>query len=238
MLPLFLIPELPNSGVVEITGEEAQHAISALRIKTQELISLTNGYGARAIAQVVEVNKKTLIVEIQSYEFEKAPEIELVVAQALTKGDRARETVELLTQAGVARLIPWQAQRSVGVWKSEALQKWITWSKEATKQSRRSWIPEIVSAQSTSEIAQQISEFDLALIFQEDANVKLSTILEGKSLNSVLIIIGPEGGVTPEESSIFVAAGAIPVVMGKPVFRSAHAGAAALAAVQTALKIW
>lgn len=238
MLPLFLIPELPNSGVLEITGEEAQHAISALRIKSQEFISLTNGYGARAIAQVIEVKKKTLLVEIQSYEIEDAPEIELVVAQALTKGDRARETIELLTQAGVAKVIPWQAQRSVGVWKSEALQKWTSWSKEATKQSRRSWIPEIFSAETTAEIAQRISNFDLALIFQEDATAKLSAALEGKSVNSVLIIIGPEGGVTPEESATFVAAGAKPVVMGQPVFRSAHAGAAALAAIQTALKIW
>lgn len=238
MLPLFLVKQLTKSGFVEIIDEEAQHAISAMRIGVSEQISLTDGAGARAVARVVEVKKKKLLVEIQSYEFEEQPTLKLAVAQALTKSDRAREAVELLTQAGVNKILPWKAQRSVGNWKEDALQKWHSWAREATKQSRRSWFPEVSAAVSTAELVAEFENFDLILIFQEGAKSKLSSVLENKSPKSILMIIGPEGGITDDESELLNSAGAISVVMGKPVFRSAHAGAAALAGVQTALGIW
>lgn len=238
MLNLFLVDELPNSGPLEISGDEAKHAISALRVKVGEEIALSNGMGVRAVGKVVAVGKKNLIVEIQSTVLEEAGLVQLVVVQALTKGDRARETIELLTQAGVHQIIPWSAARSIGTWKEDSLERWITWSREATKQSRRSWVPNVVSINSTNQVTALISEFDLALIFEEGATQKLSEILQLKQPNSVLIIIGPEGGITEQEALAFEKAGAISVVMGNSVFRSAHAGVAALAAVQTGLKIW
>ena len=238
MLSLFLIEELPNSGVVEIEGEEAKHAISALRVKVDEEISLTNGCGVKARGKVIQVGRKSLSVAIQETSYEAKNPIDLTVVQALTKGDRARETIELLTEAGVNRVIPWSAQRSIGVWKEDAFEKWVIWSKEATKQSRRSWLPEIEMLHNTNQVSAAISNYDLALIFEESSNQKLSTVLSEKNPNSVLIMIGPEGGITDAEAEAFKQAGAISVVMGNPVFRSAHAGAAALAAVQTGLNIW
>lgn len=238
MLNLFLVDELPKSGPLEISGDEAKHAISALRVKVGEEIALSNGMGMRAVGKVVAVGKKNLIVEIQSTVLEEAGLVQLVVVQALTKGDRARETIELLTEAGVHKIIPWSAARSIGNWKEDSLERWITWSREATKQSRRSWVPNVVSTNSTNQITALISEFDLAMIFEEGATQKLSEILQLKQPNSVLIIIGPEGGITEQEAMAFEKAGAISVVMGNSVFRSAHAGVAALAAVQTGLKIW
>ena len=240
MLPLFIVENLPNSGPLEIVGDEAKHAISALRIKAGELISLTDGAGKRAQAQVVQVANKSLIVDINYFEFEAEPKIHLTVVQALTKGDRARETVELLTEAGVDQIIPWSAARSIGQWRdsAEGLDKWRTWARESTKQSRRSRIPKVSPLVNAAQLTEQIKSYDLSLMFHESANSKLSQVLDGKSPQNLLIVIGPEGGLTDEECLQFVSAGAHPVVMGKPVFRSAHAGAAALSAVQACLKVW
>ncbi|MBU3692041.1 MAG: 16S rRNA (uracil(1498)-N(3))-methyltransferase [Candidatus Nanopelagicaceae bacterium] len=238
MLPLFLVENLPNSGSLEIDGDEAKHAISALRIKEGELISVTDGRGARADALVIGVTRKTIAIEIKSYRFEENSLVKLTVVQALTKGDRARETIELLTEAGVNQIIPWSAQRCVGQWKDDALEKWRSWSKEATKQSRRSWIPEISNIHSTNDVVSELSNFNISLIFHESGERKLSQVLQDKSPSSLLMIIGPEGGISETELSAFKASGAIEVAMGQPVFRSAHAGAAALAAVQTGLRIW
>jgi 16S rRNA (uracil1498-N3)-methyltransferase len=238
MLPLFIVDNLPHSGSLEIYGDEAKHAISSLRIKSGELISITDGKGGRAEAQVISFRRKTLVVEISNFQQEPSSQIKLTVVQALTKGDRARETIELLTEAGADQIIPWSAQRCVGQWKDDALEKWRVWAKEATKQSRRSWIPEILEIQNTRDIATRVKDSDLSLVFHETGKKKLSHVLSEKNPSSLLLIIGPEGGISEPELEAFKVAGAIEVSMGKPVFRSAHAGAAALAAVQTGLRVW
>ena len=238
MLPLFIVPEIAGEGSLEISGDEARHAISALRVKSGESVSITDGKGKRAEAVILEVSKKSLLVKISEIQKTQPAPVNLVVLQALTKGDRARETIELLTQAGVASILPWAAARSIGQWKSDTKEKWEIWAHEATKQSRRNWIPTVSDLQSTKTAMELVRKFDLALMFHESATNKLSQVLKGKDLKSVLIIIGPEGGLTEDESKAFQECGAIAVVMGDPVFRSAHAGAAALAAVQTGLEIW
>lgn len=242
MLPLFIVASVPPSGYLEIVGDEAQHAISSLRIKKDEQIHLTDGAGSRGLATISEVGKKSLRVEIIEFTQEAKNDIELIVVQALTKGDRAKETIELLTQAGVSKIIPWAAQRSVGQWKTDTGDKWKMWAKEATKQSRRIWLPEILEIHSTEKVCDQIKSAGLSLVFEESASQKLSAVLEkamkDSSPTSVLIVIGPEGGISEQEAESFLESGAQSVLMGRPIFRSAHAGIAALAAIQTGLKIW
>jgi 16S rRNA (uracil1498-N3)-methyltransferase len=164
----------------------------------------------------------------------------LTVVQALTKGDRARETIELLTEGGAEIIIPWQAANSIGEWKSEkdALSKWKSWTREATKQSRRSWIPQILDLHTTAQIKNRIQDSELTFVFHESSSSQLSENLDLAPPKDVTLIIGPEGGITEDEYAGFQSAGALGVKLGRPVFRSAHAGVAALAAVQTGLKIW
>jgi 16S rRNA (uracil1498-N3)-methyltransferase len=240
MLPVFLIESLPNGGEVIIDGDEAHHAISVSRVKSGERLALTDGRGARAEVEVLEVGKKSLTARILLREDVPDSEIQLNVLQALTKGDRARETVELLTEAGVNQILPWSAARSIGQWKdqSEAQEKWQLWAREATKQSRRCWIPSVTKLHSLGDAIESFSHFDLVLLFHEGSTEKLSMLLDPQQPTKVLIISGPEGGITQDESERFIAAGAKIVSMGRPIFRAAHAGAAALAAVQTGLGIW
>jgi 16S rRNA (uracil1498-N3)-methyltransferase len=119
----------------------------------------------------------------------------------------------------------------------EKIEKLQVTAREASKQSRRFFIPAIDGVSSTADIAALIPSFDIALVFHESATEKLSSVMP-KGAQSVAIVIGPEGGLTDEETSLFKAAGAQVVLMGRPILRSAHAGLAALSAVNTALSVW
>ena len=238
MLSVFIVDEIPQTGEISIVGDEAHHAAAVVRIQQGDELIVTDGRGNSAHVRVTSATKKIVLCEVLSREVSAPNPTQFTVVQALTKGDRARETIELLTEAGVDVIAPWSSQRSVGQWKDDAQAKWQSWAREATKQSRRVWIPHVTDLHSTTSVAELIKSHTCALVFHESSSVKLSQFLEGKLHERVLIIIGPEGGLAEEEVSSFVSAGGTVVGMGKPVFRSAHAGAVALAAVQTALGIW
>ena len=137
MLPLFIVENIPDRGDVVIEGDEAHH-VGVARIKVGERISVTNGAGRRAEVEVLDINKRNVGCRILDVIDESRPRTILTVAQALTKGDRARETIELLTEGGADIIIPWQAANSIGQWKEEkdALSKWKSWTRESTKHSR------------------------------------------------------------------------------------------------------
>jgi 16S rRNA (uracil1498-N3)-methyltransferase len=111
-------------------------------------------------------------------------------------------------------------------------------AREASKQSRRFRIPEVTPLATTAQICEAIKLSDLAIAFHESATHKLSDQISSHNVQHLLIIIGPEGGITDEELAIFTSAGAQVALMGRPIFRSAHAGMAALSGLNAALKIW
>ena len=175
-----------------------------------------------------------LEVEVISSGFQEPLATTITVVQALPKGDRAKEAIELLTEAGVDRIIPWQASRSIG----KASDKFAVTAREASKQSRRFRIPEVTSTATTEQICDAIKVSDLAIVFHESAEIKLSDVVTSHNVSNLLVIIGPEGGITPAEVEVFTAAGAKTALMGRPILRSAHAGIAAVAAVSALLKVW
>jgi 16S rRNA (uracil1498-N3)-methyltransferase len=159
--------------------------------------------------------------------------------QALPKGDRLKECIEMLTEGGVDTIIPWSAQRSIG--KAEkGIEKLQVTAREASKQSRRLFIPEVTDVANTSKVVELIAQHDLVLVFHESATNKVSEIVTRKYYESqnVMIIIGPEGGITNEELELFKSAGAKVALMGRPILRSAHAGLAAMSAVNALIKVW
>lgn len=240
MLPLFIVENIPDRGDLVIEGDEAHHAASASRIKVGERVAVTNGAGRRAEVEVLDINKRNIGCRILDVVDEPRARTILIVIQALTKGDRARETLELLTEGGADIIIPWSASRSIGQWKEDkdALSKWRSWAREATKQSRRTWIPQILDIHSTSQVKERIEDSEFSLMLHESGVNKFSDVVTGKPPREVNLIIGPEGGISDDEVALFEKAGAQSVVLGKPVFRSAHAGVAALAAVQSGFGIW
>jgi 16S rRNA (uracil1498-N3)-methyltransferase len=158
----------------------------------------------------------------------------ITVVQALPKGDRAKEAIELLTEAGVDRIVPWASARSIG----KGSEKFAITAREASKQSRRFRIPEVTETATTAQICEAIKVSDLAIAFHESATAKLSDQVSSHNVEHLLIIIGPEGGLTDEEITAFSDAGAKVALMGRPILRSAHAGIAAVSAVSALLKVW
>jgi 16S rRNA (uracil1498-N3)-methyltransferase len=238
MHTLFFVPDLPTVVGSRYTfdNEDALHAIRVLRTGPGEIFWLSDGKGAYSTVKAIEVSKRSMECEVIESDYQEPLAIEYTVIQALPKGDRLKECAALLTEAGADRIIFWNSARSIGK-ADKTLEKLDVTIREASKQSRRFRIPEIIGPLSTTEVIDEIARTDLAVLFHESATSKLSAIT-ATSPKRALIIIGPEGGITDEELSAFTSSGAKIALMGRPIFRSAHAGIAGLAALQTLLKSW
>jgi len=155
-----------------------------------------------------------------------------VLIQALAKGDRGEQAIEAATELGVDEVVPWQAARSIVVWRGEragrSLRKWESVVLAAAKQSRRTRVPLVNGPANQAAVIQRIEAAALALVLHEEAAQPLAGLALPPS-GEVVLIVGPEGGVAPEELDAFVAAGAVAVQLGPNVLRSSSAGPAALA---------
>jgi len=235
-------PTPPTVGeVIELTGDEGRHAVSVKRTGVGEQIELVDGHGTRAVITVTGVSGKdrlTGVVDCAANEPASRPTV--TVIQALPKAARSELTVDLLTQAGADVIVPWQAGRSVANWgkkQDKGLAKWRAAARAAAKQSRRSRIPEITPVVDQAAVAALIQAAPLALMLHEDATGKI-TDQPVAQVDSVVLIIGPEGGISPAELDAFTAAGAHPVRLGPEVLRTASAGMVALAALGAVTDRW
>lgn len=238
MLTLFFVEDLPTTvgARYEFDSEDAHHAIKVLRIAAGEIFNLGDGKGSWSRVSVDNVNKKSMTVTVLETGFEEALVQHFTIVQAIPKGDRIKESIEMCTEGGADRIVMWKAARSIGR-ADEKIEKLQNTAREASKQSRRFRIPEVAGVATTEDIIDEIAKVDLALVFHESATTTISQVAV-PGVTKVAIIIGPEGGLTDEEVTTFAEAGAKVVLMGRPILRSAHAGLAALAAVNTALSVW
>jgi len=238
MLTLFFVDDLPTTvgATYEFNNEDALHAIRVLRMKSGDLFNLSDGKGSWSHVEAVEVHKKHMTVEVIKSGHQEVLDTHFTVIQAIPKGDRIKEAIELSTEGGADRIVMWKAARSIGK-SDDKIEKLQMTAREASKQSRRFRIPEVIGVAATHAIVDYIAQADLAIVFHESASMKVSQlVLPG--CKKVAIIIGPEGGLTDDEIDTFAASGAKVALMGRPVLRSAHAGLAALSAVNTALSVW
>jgi 16S rRNA (uracil1498-N3)-methyltransferase len=238
MLTLFFVDDLPTTvgATYEFKNEDANHAIRVLRMQSGDFFNLSDGNGAWSHVEVVEVHKKHLTLNVLETGFQEPLETTFTVIQAIPKGDRVKEAIELCTEGGADRIVMWKASRSIGK-SDDKIEKLQNTAREASKQSRRFRIPAVVGVATTANIIDEIAKVDLAIVFHESATLKLSQVLV-PGFKRVAIIIGPEGGLTEDEIDTFASAGAKVALMGRPILRSAHAGLAALSAVNTALSVW
>ena len=229
MLQLFFVEEIKSPKLI---GDNAHHAERVLRMKSGEELLVSDGAGSWARCRITYISKKETQLEILESGAEVPPESEISVLQALPKSDRAKEAVELLTAAGATNIYPWQAARSIG----KESDKWQSYSIEASKQSRRFFIPKVNDKLNTEGALELCKEFDQILICHESATQKLTEVVKPAKRN--LIIIGPEGGISDEELEKFESAGGKSLKLGRPILRSAHAGIAAISAVSAAMQVW
>jgi 16S rRNA (uracil1498-N3)-methyltransferase len=240
--PLFFVPADRLAGAAVgseliLDGPEGRHGATVRRIGVGEQVLLTDGGGHRAGAVVESVGAGTLQLRLQTLILERQPDPRFVLVQALAKGDRDEQAIEAATELGVDEVVPWQAARSIVIWRGErasrSLRKWESVVLAATKQSRRTRVPPVSEPEGLVAVLTRIEAAALALVLHEDARQPLAGLaLPGSG--DVVIIVGPEGGVTPDELSAFVAAGAVAVRLGSSVLRSSSAGPAALAVLSAA----
>ena len=239
-LPVFVHPELGAATVgasVTLTGDEGRHAAVVRRIRSGEQIELVDGAGIRLTCLVEDVTKTSLTARVAEVRHESRRAPRITVVQAIPKGERAELAVEVLTEIGVDTIVPWAASRSVGVWRGEratkSLTKWRAAAREAAKQSRRAWFPEVTEMATTADVAALLDSADLGLVLHEEASVPIAPIADG---SSVVLVVGPEGGIAPEELEAF--AGAQAVRLGPTVLRTSTAGVAAVAALLSGSARW
>ncbi|MFF0306365.1 16S rRNA (uracil(1498)-N(3))-methyltransferase [Streptosporangium sp. NPDC004379] len=240
--PVFLADaaDLGREGFT-LAGPEGRHAAAVRRLRAGERLDVTDGAGVVAECVVDDAGKDSLRVRVlRRYEV-PAPRPRLVVVQGLPKGDRGELAVEMMTEAGVDVIVPWAAARSVTQWKGEraakSLARWRSTAREAAKQSRRFHLPEVTGLARTAEVADLLSAAALGVVLHEEAASPLSG-LPLPADGDIVVVVGPEGGVSEEEITAFRAAGAAPALLGPTVLRTSTAGVAAAAVLQARTGRW
>jgi len=241
--PLFLVDALPAGDEFVLDGPEGRHAATVQRIGPGEELLLADGRGTTAEAVVTAAGKNALTLAIRSRAYEPAPDPRLVVVQGIAKGDRGELAVQAMTEVGVDEIVPWAATRSVSRWRAErggkARDRWVATAREAAKQSRRAWCPDVGGDpdESTATVAKRLGAAAAAFVLHEEAAAPLATV-DLPARGDVLLVVGPEGGITPDELAAFAQAGAVAVRLGPTVLRTSTAGVAALSVLSARLGRW
>ncbi|MFI5738208.1 16S rRNA (uracil(1498)-N(3))-methyltransferase [Streptomyces anulatus] len=235
--PVFVVERMPAGPEFVLEGPEGRHAVSVKRLKTGEDVVLTDGLGhwAEGVVRAAEGKDRLTVTGLDSIHEEPAPAPRITVVQALPKGDRGEVAVETMTETGVDAIVPWQAARCITQWKGErgakALSKWRSTAREAGKQSRRVRFPEVAEAMTTKQVAALLATADFAGVLHEDRDHDSAPLATAElpATGSIVLVVGPEGGVSPQELTAFAEAGARPYRLGRSVLRTSTAGTAATA---------
>lgn len=221
-----------DSDRVLLTGDEGHHAADVLRIRVGEEIDISNNRGSTARVVVTKVAKGELEGTIQERGTAVEASPRVVVAQALIKANSMSEAIDLMTQTGVCEVVPWRAERSVinGEVGGVKIERWRAAARAAAKQSRRPMIPEVHEVATTTDLIARFREFSVVCVLHEEAISGLAEI-DWTRHSSVLLIVGPEGGVSAAELDRLTQAGATPIRIGATVLRSMAAGAIGVASV-------
>lgn len=241
------LDHLHAGGRFLLEGPEARHAVAVKRLGAGEAVDIVDGAGVRLVGTVANASAAGLDVECVGLERETPPAIRLVLVQALAKGDRDELAIETATELGIDAVIPWQSERSIVRWKGDraakAHAKWQSTVAAAAKQARRAWVPEVRPAVDTAALAATVGTADLAIILHENAVTPLRSVLahwaeKHDGDREVLLIVGPEGGISPREVTRLCDQGAVTALLGHHVLRSSTAGPAAVVLASDVLGRW
>ena len=220
---------------ITLPASVKRHALGAMRLAEGDGLSLTDGRGLC----VKRVGRQP------------QPVTRLVLIQALAKTGHDEAAIDMATQIGVDEVIPWQANRSIAKWKAGRTdRKWRQVLGAATEQSRRVWSPELAQCVSSKQVVaicrRACVHGDLVIVLHQDATMSWSSVEDEVSRladrcladgrpRSINVVVGPEGGISEQEVSDFVGAGAQSVVLGSNILRASTAGPVALSLLSRAL---
>ncbi|MFC7789581.1 16S rRNA (uracil(1498)-N(3))-methyltransferase [Microbacterium sp. MAHUQ-60] len=238
----FIVPDCADAAIgdlISLTGTEAKHASVVRRVRVGETITLGDGKGTWLEGTVDDVSASRVTVRVGSRSTQEVPESRLVLAQALAKGDRDELAVQAACELGVDQVIPWQAARSVSRWEgpkaAKGRERWANIVREAAKQAHRAWVPDVTAVETTAQLAVRAADARM-LVLDPWAPTRLSAVVpDGRD---ILLVVGPEGGIAPEELERLEASGGERVKLGDTVLRTSTAGPAAIAVLSGILGRW
>lgn len=237
------IPAVGQLAVVE--GDEGFHAATVRRIRPGERLVLSDGAGALARCEVREAGKRGLSAQVVERWTAPRPTPPVTVVQAIPKSERSELAIELATEAGADDFLPWQAARCVARWDGDraekGLRRWRAVARSAARQSRRAWIPDVGGPVSTAALAGLIGERVAAgcivLVLHESARRPLADVPVAQA-SSIMLVVGPEGGISDDEIGDLTAVGSVAVRLGPTVLRTSTAAAVALGALGVLTSRW
>ena len=211
-------------------GQEGRHASTVRRLNVGERAEITDGAGQVAECLVAAVRPGELELTVLARRLEPQPQPQLTVLQAIPKGDRGELAVELLTEVGADTIVPWAAERCVAVWRGDraakSLARWNSAAVQAAKQSRRSWFPAVAGQADLTDATLRVRQASLAILLDSAGGLSVAD-LKPPPTGEIVLIVGPEGGVSPAEAVDMEAAGAVRATLGPTVLRTSSAGAIA-----------
>jgi 16S rRNA (uracil1498-N3)-methyltransferase len=227
---LHFVVDDASGDVIELTGSEAHHAAAVRRVRVGEDVTVTDGRGTWLTGSVSSVEPKRVAIAVASRSVVEAPARRILLAQALAKGDRDELAVQAATELDIDGIIPWQATRSVSRWSGPKAAKgqarWQTIVREAAKQAHRAWIPDVAPVASTADLVSMGTAARIVVLDPwTDHRV---AELDWSGEQDVILVVGPEGGIAPEELAALTDAGAVRARLGRSVLRTSTAGPVSL----------
>lgn len=241
--PVFLVDQIPPGATAVLDGPEGRHAAAVRRLRPGEALVLVDGNGNAADCVVETVQgKESLVLRVARRWHEPPPRPRIVLVQALIKGDRGELAVELATETGVDEIVPWRAARSIAKWDdgprgAKALGRWRGTVREAAKQSRRSRVPSVAEPVTTGQLVDLVTKSAATIVLDADGGAAFRD-LELPTEGDLVLVVGPEGGISESESDTLRAAGAQVARLGPAVLRASTAAAVAITAVGVRSSRW
>jgi 16S rRNA (uracil1498-N3)-methyltransferase len=227
-----------EQDVVLLSGQEGRHAATVRRLRPGERADLIDGDGMMAQCVVAAAQPGLLELTVVSRQFVPPPQPRICVVQALAKGDRGEQAVETMTEVGVDVIVPWAAERCVASWGTpRPLERWRATAREAAKQSRRARLPEVTELAATSDVLARAGAAACTILLDPAAAAPVG-LLPLPGAGEIILVVGPEGGVSPAETAAFTTAGAVAARLGPTVLRASTAGTAAAAVLFSRCGRW
>ena len=206
------------ADTIRITGDDAHHAARALRIRSGEEITISDGRGTVVRARVTTVSPSEVAADVHARASVEQPSPRVIVFPAMPKAGKLDAVVQKLTELGVDEIRPWFAKRSVIRWDAGKTAgrtaRLRAIAREAAMQARRAWLPEVAEPGPLEHLP------EIAFVLHESATAGLIAALPSVAPAAIGVVVGPEGGLDPEEVGLLTSDGARAVSLGSPILRT------------------
>lgn len=232
----FFIPQLYNEEM-SITGVDAKHIGKVLRMQPGDKLQIVSDDGVSALAEVTAISESTVTVRCLEVLAEShEPAVKITLAQGLAKGEKMDFIIQKAVELGAYSIVPVAMEHSVvrldGAKADKKVERWQKIAEAAAKQSKRDIIPQVQAVQSVSQMLANNNCKTKIIAYECEDRMSLKTALrEAGQLDDLLLIIGPEGGISESELTKAREAGAIPVSLGRRILRAETAGLVAMSAI-------